>query len=69
MEADVTIIDSGSIILLQPETEQAREWFEENIGRENGYQPYWPTVTCEARYADQIIEGLADAGLEVQGGF
>ena len=63
---DVTIIGGGSITLLQPETNAAREWFEENISQDNGYQPYWPTIVCEGRYVTDILEGMANDGLNVE---
>ena len=64
-EADFTISDHGTIILLKPHTSKALAWVEENIGRENGYQPYWPTVLCEPRYAQDILDGIGQDGLEV----
>ena len=62
---DITIIDGGSIVLLKPESDRARAWVEENIGQDNGYQPYWPTVVCEPRYVGVIIDGMASDGLEL----
>jgi len=52
---DITVVDSGSIILLRPETDAGRAWVEEHVGHDNGYQPYWPTVVCEARYVGDVI--------------
>jgi len=63
---DVTIINGGSVVLLRPQTDAAREWVEENIGQDNGYQPYWPTVAVEARYVDDILVGMQSDGLEIE---
>jgi len=63
--ADVTIQDGGSIVLLKPESEAAESWLNENIGEDNGFQPYWPTVTVERRYVQEIIDGMIGYGLEV----
>ena len=63
--SDVTVTDGGSIILLQPNTPEAESWIEDNIGQDNGFQPYWPTATCEHRYADDIIDGMMADGLTV----
>ena len=60
---DVTIRDEGSICLLIPQTEQATAWFDENIGVDNGYQPYWPTVVVEHRYVSDIVLGFTRDGL------
>lgn len=62
---DVYIRNTGSIILLEPQNDTARGWVAENIGEQNGFQPYWPTVVCEARYASDIIEGMREDGLQV----
>jgi len=58
-------VDAGSIFLLTPRTESARDWIEQNIGKENGWQPYWPTVVIEPRYLPPILEGIKNDGLVV----
>jgi hypothetical protein len=62
---DFTIRDEGSILLLTPHTEPARNWITENIGRDNGFQPYFPTIVIERRYVEAILHGIRDSGLEV----
>jgi len=64
--ADIEVANGGSIVLLRPVTSEGRDWVEENIGQDNGYQPYWPTVVCEARYAGDVIDGMVADGLEVE---
>lgn len=63
---DITVIDSGSIVLLQPNTDEARAWIEENIGPDNGYQPYYPTVTCERSYFMDVLFGMQESGLSLE---
>jgi hypothetical protein len=48
----------GAIILLIPLTRSGRAWASKNIGADNGYQPYFPTVIIEPRYLDQILGGI-----------
>lgn len=62
---DFTIRDEGSILLLTPHTEPARDWINEHIGRDNGYQPYFPTIVIERRYVEPILGGIRESGLEV----
>lgn len=62
---DVTVVNGGSIYLLRPETPEAHDWVEENIGQDNGYQPHYPTVLVEHRFVADIIEGMVDDGLRV----
>lgn len=61
---DFTVQNEGSITLLHRHTDAARDWVNENIGEGNGYQPYWPTVVIETRYAEDIIQGIGNDGLE-----
>lgn len=61
---DFSIRDEGSILLLIPLTEPARNWVHENIGRD-GYQPLWPTVLLEPRYFRPILDALVGEGFEV----
>ena len=61
-EPDFKVQYHGSIYLLEPQTAGAKQWAEENIGQENGFQPYWPTVVIESRYANDVIGGLESDG-------
>jgi len=62
--ADFSVNDQGSIVLIEPVSQAAVDWVEEFIGQDNGFQPYWPTVVIEHRYADDVIEGMISDGLE-----
>ncbi len=63
---DFTVQNEGTIFLLYPHTPAAHDWVEQNIGRENGFQPYWPTVLVEHRYIREIVAGIQNDGLEVE---
>lgn len=63
---DFSIRAEGSILLLTPHTDPARNWIHENIEPDNGYQPYYPTVVIEPRYFRPILEGIRESGLEVR---
>lgn len=65
---DFTVRDEGSILLLTPRTEPACSWINEHIGRDNGFQPYYPTIVIEPRYVIAILEGIRVAGLEIESG-
>ena len=64
---DFTIRDEGSILLLTPHTEPARNWIDEHIGRDNGFQPWYPTVVIEPCYVIAILEGIRESGLSLRG--
>ena len=62
---DFTLFDEGSIMMLRPNSEAARGWAHTNIGPDNGFQPMWPTVVIERRYAIDIVNGIVSDGLTV----
>jgi predicted Zn-dependent protease len=65
VKSDFLLRDEGSIALLTPCSEAAREWVDENIGQDNGFQPYFPTVVVEHSYIADIVEGIQNDGLAV----
>jgi hypothetical protein len=62
---DFMLRDEGSIVLLTPVSPSAHEFVEERIGSDNGFQPYWPTVVIESRYAQAILEGVIAEGMVI----
>jgi hypothetical protein len=64
-QVDLSLRDEGSLILLIPLSPSAHEFVEERIGSDNGFQPYWPTVVIERRYAQNIIEGVIAEGMVI----
>jgi len=63
---DFIIRDEGSILLSTPRTELARNWIDEHVGPDNGFQPWYPTIVIEPRYVIAILEGIRVAGLEIE---
>jgi hypothetical protein len=63
---DFSVENHGSIFLLRPLSVSAELWVHENIGKENGFQPYFPTVVIEHRFVADIVEGIRNDGLAVQ---
>ena len=61
---DVLIRNEGTIIQIIPETEAAKEWIDENVHSEP-WQWLGPTLCVDHRMAGPLIEGMADAGLEL----
>lgn len=64
-QMDFHLENHGSIVLLRPLSASAELWVEENIGADNGYQPYFPTVVIEPRYVQPILNGIIADGLVV----
>ena len=60
---DFAVENHGSIILLRPLTQAGIDYVNQNIGEENGFQPYWPTVLFEHRYIDAFISQIRADGL------
>ena len=63
---DFLLENHGSIFLLRPQNERGTAWVNENIGSENGFQPYWPTVVIEHRHIADIVAGIHADGLAVR---
>jgi len=63
--ADFELQNHGSIFLLIPQTLSAHVWIDDHIGKDNGYQPHYPTVVVEHRYVADIVAGIQDDGLAV----
>lgn len=57
----------GSVALLIPLTATAEEWLELHIGKDNGYQPFWPKVVVEPRFLEQLVGAILEAGMRIRG--
>lgn len=67
MTKDFHVEYGGSVNFIVPLSDAAKEWIDEHIGPDNGYQPYYPErILVEFRYLNPIIEAMLDAGLEIQ---
>jgi hypothetical protein len=60
---DFLVENHNSIFLLRPLSDAARNWVEEHIGQDNGYQPYFPTVVIDHSYISDIVVGIQNDGL------
>jgi hypothetical protein len=60
---DFRVEHHGSICLVVPLSRRGCAWINKNIGADNGYQPYYPTVIIEPRYLDDILGGIRKFGL------
>jgi hypothetical protein len=63
---DFAVENHGSIILLKPLTAAAVDYVNQHIGKDNGFQAYWPTVIFEPRYIGQFIDAIREDGLLVR---
>jgi hypothetical protein len=63
---DFTVNNHGSLVLIVPNTQAAKDWTDKNVGRDNGYQPYYPTMLFEQRYVDDVLDGIRKEGLSVR---
>lgn len=63
MDADFTVAGGGTLYILRPNTQAAKEWASENLP--DDAQRWGGGVAIEHRYIDAIIEGIRADGLEV----
>ena len=59
---DFTFIDQGTIMLVIPDTQAAREWVDKNLALEP-WQWLGPGFACEPRYAGDLADGILADGL------
>ena len=63
--SDVRFKNEGSIATLLPTTEKAWNWMQKNLDFEPWqWRPYG--LVCEHRMARDILEGIREAGFEVE---
>lgn len=60
---DFSVENHGSIAILNPESDAAREWVEEHLPEDR--QEWGSGVVVEPRYLGPILEGIVADGLEV----
>lgn len=61
---DIRVQNHGSVVLLVPESDAAREWLTDNCNTEP-WQWFRGGLAIERCYADNIIEAAQCDGLEV----
>ena len=66
-QVDFLLEDHGSILFLHPQNKSAEDWINAYVSQE-GYQPNWPSVLMERRYAADLIQGLQSDGFVVSFG-
>lgn len=65
-QPDFIVENHGTIFLLIPQNDSARAWIDEHIGKENGFQPYYPSaVVIERCYVLPILEGVLAEGMVI----
>jgi hypothetical protein len=62
---DVSVTgDGGSLFLVHPLSDAARQWIEENV--QEDAQWFGRYLVVEHRYIRNLVTGMLEAGLEVQ---
>jgi len=63
-KVDVLVENHGTIFLFKPQTEAAKQWFAENVQTE-GWQWLGKGLGVDHRFAENLVAGMIEAGLEV----
>ncbi len=61
---DVTLRNEGTIVMVRPCTDKAKEWFVEHLNHD-GVTWYGGAVACEPRYLEVLVRGMIGDGLMV----
>jgi hypothetical protein len=64
MTPDVLIENEGTIVMFQPVTDAARDWFSVNVQTE-GWQWFGTRLAVDHRMAGSLIEGLLSEGFNL----
>ena len=62
--SDFQITDQGSIFLIRPLNEAARQWLDENVVSEP-WQWVQGALCVDARFARELVAEITDAGFEI----
>jgi len=62
-EVDVVVRYSGTIVLVEPVTDRAKIWLEENVVGERTW--FRGQLVVERRYAGDLVRGMETAGLKL----
>lgn len=67
MDTDFTVLNAGSIFILNPITEKADAWVKEKVGINDETQ-FWGQkgIVIEHGYIQAIIEGILEDGLTLE---
>lgn len=60
---DFNLTDHGSIVVLRPMNDEAREWIDFNVDPDA--QWFGRGVVIEHRYVNDIVEGIVSDGLTI----
>jgi hypothetical protein len=63
---DFRFENHDSICFLRPLNDAAEAWVNEHVSK-SGYQPSWPDVLIERRYAETILRGIIANGFSIDG--
>lgn len=63
--ADFTVIDRGTVVGFIAHTEEAEQWFAENV---DGFQTLSVTAWADHRPAQMIIEAIEGLGFTIEKG-
>ena len=64
VQVDAEVENHGTIFLVRPLTEAARDWLAENVSNES--QWFGAALVVEHRYAADLVDGMIGDGLNVQ---
>ena len=62
---DFSLYDSGSILLLTPMSDEAKDWVKEHLPED--IRTFGRGFAVEPRYMNDIMDGLTSEGLTIRG--
>lgn len=63
--ADFTLTDHGSLVLVKPMNDAARDWLDAHVVGETSW--WCGALAVERRYSDDLLNGIMSEGFEIGG--
>ena len=63
-QPDVTVFDSGSVLIIVPHTPMAVEWVDANVNLDS-WQLFGGGFACESRYVGNLLNTMEIDGLKI----
>lgn len=65
-QPDVSYVNEGTIIMVEPVSQAAKDWFKEHVSTEE-WQWMGDAFACEPRMFSDLLDGLINEGFLVEG--
>lgn len=66
MQIDFSVLNEGTIAVVTPKTQEAKNWLIENVAINEETQWWGPGIVVEHRFLDDLLQGITNDGLTIK---